>query len=84
MNWGLVGWIIGALLTIYAIKFVFLLMKSIFSKETMRNGMEVLGDSVSSATKKFERFLKKKAKERKVKKYNKEAEKTKLPTITIG
>ena len=47
MNWGLIAWVAGALLTIYAIKFVFMAIKTLFSKDTMQTVSDAMGRSIS-------------------------------------
>lgn len=60
MNWGLIAWVAGALLTIYGIKFVFMAIRTLLSKDTMESVLDVAGASVNRANKKFKRYLKKK------------------------
>ena len=68
MNWGLVAWVAGVLLTIYAIKFVFMAIRTLLSKDTMEDVMDIMGNSISNANKKFKRFLKKKSTQKKMQK----------------
>ena len=68
MNWGIVAWVAGFLLTIYAIKFVFMAIRTLLSRDTMESVMDAMGDSISCANKKFKRYLKQKSTQRKVKK----------------
>ena len=65
MNWGLIMWVAGALLTIYAIKFVFIAIKTLFSKDTMTVVSDAMGRSISRTNKKFKRYLKEKVDKRK-------------------
>ena len=66
MNWGLVAWVAGVLLTIYAIKFVFMAIRTLLSKDTMEDVMDVMGNSISNANKKFKRYLKNKSTQKKM------------------
>ena len=67
MNWGLVGWFAGIVLTFVGLKFVIVAAKTLFSKETMQAAINVVGDGASRTTKKFEKYLKNRTK--KVKAY---------------
>ena len=66
MNWGLVASFAGVLLTIYGIKFVFMAIRSLFSKDTMETVMDSMGNSISKANKKFKRYLKQKSAQKKM------------------
>ena len=72
MNWGLVAWVAGVLLTIYAIKFVFMAIKTLLSKDTMETVMDAMGDSITCANKKFKRYLKQKSTQKKMRKLEEE------------
>ena len=65
MNWSLIMWVAGTLLTIYAIKFVFMAIKTLFSKDTMQTVSNAMGRSISRTNKKFKRYLKNKVDQRK-------------------
>ena len=77
MNWGIIGWVLGALLTIYSIKFVFTAVRTLLSKETMETVLDSAGNSIHRANRNFKRYLKKKADNRKMSKQNE------TPIITI-
>ena len=68
MNWELVKWIVGVLLTFAAIKFVWTAFRSLFSKETMEDMLDTMGDKISDASHAVTKKLKKKAMERRVQK----------------
>lgn len=68
MNWGLIAWFAGVVLTIYGLKFVLTLTKSLFGKESREQIVDSIGNSISNANKKITKSLKKKADERKHKK----------------
>lgn len=68
MNWQLIIWFAGILATIYGLKFVFELFKSLLGKESRENMMEALGESVTKANKKLTNKIKKKSNEMKKKK----------------
>ena len=66
MNWGLVAWVTGALLTIYAIKFVFIAIRSLLSKDTMESVMDVMGERVNRMNKNFKKYLKNRSAKKKM------------------
>lgn len=68
MNWNLIAWFAGVVLTIYGLKFVLTLAKSLFGKEARESIVDGIGSSISNANKKITKSLKKKADERKRKK----------------
>lgn len=78
MNLKIVAWFAGALLTIYGVKFVFLAVRQLFSKDTMNSVMDAAGAHVASMNKSFTRYLKRKARERREKTKEKN-----LPMVTI-
>lgn len=80
MNWGLIGWIAGVLLTFAGIKFVFVVIHSLFSKKTMKTAIDAVGTGINESMDRFEEYLQKKVDARKMKK---EAEKNAKPVITI-
>lgn len=65
MNWGIVSWVLGVLLTIYAIRFVFMAVRTLLSKDTMETVLDAAGNSINQANKKFKKFLKQKTDKRK-------------------
>lgn len=79
MNWGLVGWVAGTMLTVYAIKFVIMLMRNTFSKQNANRVIAGIEDRANQASEwcvdKFNQGM-----ERRRKKPNEEDER---PTITI-
>lgn len=79
MNWELVKWVVGVLLTFAAIKFVWTAFRSLFNKETMEDVLDTMGDKISDASHTINKKLKKKAMERRVQK----AEKKNKPVVII-
>ena len=77
MNWGLIGWFAGVVLTLAGLKFVWVFVRSILSKETMEDVIEAAGDGISNAGKSFSNYVKKKGEERKARK------KEQKPIVTI-
>ena len=65
MNWGLIGWVAGVLLTLYMIKFVWMMIRSLFSKDTMSSVMEITGDKVNRLNRKMTKKIKQKAEQKK-------------------
>ena len=80
MNWGLILWFAGVVGTIYGLKFVLELFKSLLGKESRESKMETIGESIHSANKRITNNLKKKAAE---KKKQKESEKRNSAIVTI-
>lgn len=76
MNWNIIGWVLGTLLTIYGIKFVFMAVRTLLSKETMETVLDSAGNAIHRTNRNFKRYLKKKAD-------NKKMSKIETPTITI-
>lgn len=75
MNWGLIAWFAGVVLTFAGIKFVWVFLRSILSKETMEDVIDAAGNGISNAGRSFSNYIKKKGEERKSKKEN--------PIVTI-
>ena len=65
MNWGIVSWVLGVLLTIYGIRFVFMAVKTLLSKEMMEAVIDKAGKSVTRTNKKFKKYLKEKVDKKK-------------------
>lgn len=68
MNWGLIGWFAGIVATIYGLKFVLELFKSLMGKDAREDIMGALGKSIHNTNKRITKKLKEKANERKQKK----------------
>lgn len=68
MNWNFVMWFAGILATFAAIKFLMVTFKSLFSKESMQNVLDRVGDGVSSANEKLTEKMKEKVAERRQRK----------------
>ena len=68
MNWDFILWIGGAVATIYLVKFLLELLKSLFGKEARRNMIDGMGESIHTANEMLTEKLKRKAAERKQKK----------------
>ena len=74
MNWGLIGWVVGCLLTIYVLKFVVMALRSLFSKESMENLMDWTGTKVNDANKKLTETIKRSTAKRKAEKRQRKME----------
>ena len=72
MNWGLFAWVAGVMLTFAAIKFIFMLLKNLCSKENLNSVIDGIGSSCQETSKKMSDYLTKKVQVRREKK---EAEK---------
>lgn len=72
MNWNLVAWVAGTLMTFVGIKFVIVAIKTLFSKEMMTDAIGAIGDHISDANAALTNKLKTKMAQRKARK---EAEK---------
>lgn len=83
MNWELVKWVAGILLTAGAIKFVFTAFRSIFSKENFEDILDAVGEKCSEGAEATGNFVKKKMAEHKVKCKIKKAEKQNKPIVYI-
>lgn len=81
MNWGLIGWFAGAVLTFAGLKFVWVFLRSILSKDNMEDVIDSAAENISNAGKKFGNYLKKKEKERKIRK--KQMKQENKPIVTI-
>lgn len=81
MNWGLISWVAGILFTFAGIKFVFRVVNRLFNKDTFDSVIDGIGASASEKANKMSDYISGKFEERRIKK---EAEKSKLPRITIG
>ena len=68
MNWNFVMWIVGAVASVYLVKFLLELLKSLFGKDARRNLIDSMGDGIHNANERFTEHLKNKAAERKQKK----------------
>ena len=68
MNWNLVWWFVGVCGTLTALKFVIVLFKSLFSKDSMKLAIGALGDKISDANEVISEKIKAKAEEKKKKK----------------
>ena len=72
MNWELVKWVGGVLLTAGAIKFLITGFKTIFSKENFEDVLDAVGEKCSDAATGTSNYVKKKMAEYKIKKAKKE------------
>ena len=68
MNWGLIAWVAGVMLTFAAIKFVFMLLKNLCSKETMSTVIDGIGSSCQETSKRMSDYLANKVKNRRARK----------------
>lgn len=76
MNWRLIAWFAGVLLTLGGMKFVWVFLKNALSRETMEDLIDNMNSTISGAAKKTTAKLKEKAERRKQAKENK-------PIVTI-
>lgn len=76
MNWDLIKWVAGILLTFAGIKFVWVFLRSLLNRDNMEDAIEAIGDRMKDAGSDVAKFAKRKAMERKAKKEQK-------PIITI-
>ena len=74
MNWELVKWVAGVLLTVAGIKFVWTAFRAIFSKENMTDVLESIGDKCSDAAYSSGEFIRKKVVQHKKRKQEKKDE----------
>ena len=72
MNWDLIKWFAGLMATLAGIKFVMVFFKTLVSKETMRDALDVMGDKIHDAGESASSYLKRKSKERKMRKEQEE------------
>ena len=72
MNWNLIGWFAGAIVTLYMIKFILMFVRRIFSKDTMTKIIDSTGNAATrtseritdSLTEKIQQRRERKAKEK--------------------
>jgi len=81
MNWGLVGWFAGIVATFVGLKFVIVMAKTLFSKESMEDFIDYTGEKISRRCHKISKNIKKKMKEKRDEK--KEAKKENTTDIMI-
>ena len=77
MNWSLIEWVFGTMMTFYGIKFVLRLLHQLFSRDTMDSAIGAIGNSCTQSADNLTNYLAGKIKARRAKK---EAEE---PFITI-
>lgn len=65
MNWSFVAWVAGAIGTMYLVKFLLEIFKSLFGKEARKNMIESMGSGIHSANEALTEKLRKRAEERK-------------------
>lgn len=65
MNWGLVGWFAGIVATFVGLKFVIVMAKTLFSKESMEDFIDYTGEKISRRCHKVSKNIRKKIKEKK-------------------
>lgn len=76
MNWRLIAWFAGVMLTLGGLKFVWVFLKNALSKETMEDVIDNMNATISGVAKKTTAKLKEKAERRRQEKENK-------PIVTI-
>ena len=60
MNWELVKWVAGVLLTVAAIKFVWTAFRTLFSKENFEDALDSVGTACGNAATRMANGIKKK------------------------
>ena len=81
MNWSLVAWVAGVLLTFAGIKFVWVLFRTLLSKETMEDVVDSIGDSIHNAGERMATAVKKSAQKHRQKKKVVKAKKQQEPPL---
>lgn len=74
MNWGFIGWVAGIVATLYAVRFLMDLFKSLFGKEARGRMINNLGDSISDARENMTEKIRMKAEQRREEKRQKKIE----------
>lgn len=78
MNWGLIGWFAGVMLTIGALKFVWAFVSAMTGKDARRRAVNAASERIQEAGENLSDYISKKAAERKQRKKEEER-----PIITI-
>ena len=74
MNWGIIMWIAGIVATLYGIRFVLDLFKSLFGKESRQRMIASFGDKLNEANETVTEKIKEKAEQRKAERQRKKIE----------
>ena len=80
MNWNLVLWFAGIMVTFVGLKFVWVLFRTLFSKESMEDVVDAIGDGIHNASEKVSKSIKKSAQKRRARK---KAEKKNDPPLIM-
>ena len=78
MNWQLIGWFAGIMITFGAIKFIWAFFNALTGKEARQKAIGAIGDKISDGAEELSGYIQRKAQERKEKKMEE-----KRPIITI-
>ena len=76
MNWDLIKWVAGIMLTFAGVKFVWVFLRNLLSRDMMEDAIEAVGDGFRNLGSRTAAYAKRKAGERKAKKEAK-------PIVTI-
>lgn len=66
--WGFIQWVSGILLGLFVLRFIFIAIKTLLSKDNINAILDSTGNWVMKSNKKFKRYLNKKVSEKKAKK----------------
>lgn len=66
--WGFIQWASGILLGLFVLRFIFIAIKTLLSKDNINAILDSTGNWVMKSNKKFKRYLNKKVSEKKAKK----------------
>ena len=81
MNWSLIGWFAGAIVTLYMIKFILMLTRRIFSKDTMTKIIDGTGNAASRTSERISDNLAEKIQQRRERKAKEKEENS--PVVVI-
>lgn len=66
--WGFIQWASGILLGLFVLRFIFIAIKTLLSKDNINAILDSTGNWVMKSNKKFKKYLNKKVSEKKAKK----------------
>ena len=75
--WGFIQWATGILLGLFVLRFIFIAIKTLLSKDNINAILDSTGNWVAKSNKKFKKYLNKKVSEKKAK------QKDIKPVVTI-
>lgn len=82
MNWQLVGWFAGVMITFGAIKFIWAFFRALTGKEARQKAISAMGNKITDGAEELSDYISKKATERKKRKLEKKLEEER-PMIVI-